>query len=218
MRAALMGAAALLFAGCGPSDFDRRITEGTYHGFTIGESGPAAYDLFRIKRLEKGNSGFLWCRSLDPDGSRIAQAGASYGLWNEWDIGRYSENASSGLALWFAHDTLRNANVWGIGKPADLVNGMRWDSALSLVKRIFRDSLKDSIEINISEKNFDKDYDACLVDSAFGPYLPEDSANVWRLGYGSSSGCSEGLRLLFRNGVLAEIRHSRNCVNGFNGI
>jgi hypothetical protein len=222
------GSSALLLAACGPEGFERRITEGSFQGFTIGSSGPEAYELFRIKRLEKGKGGSPACGGEDPDGSRIAAAGASYGLWGQWVVRRSlgPDSTDKGLSLWFQYDTLRHANVWGMGRPGDLVTGMRWDSALSVVKRVARDSLRDSLNIALYEKNFDKGYDPCLVDTAFGPggwvgrgpgtspVEPMTRAAAWHLTLGGRGGCGESLTLYFRGDTLFEILHVRYCNQG----
>jgi hypothetical protein len=218
-------ASALLLAACGPPDFEKRVTEGSYQGFTIGSTGPEAYEVFRL-RPERDGYRTVSCGGPDVDGSRIAAAGASYGLWNQWVVRRSPgpDSMNKVLSLWFQQDTLRYANVWGMGRPADLATGLRWDSVLSIVKRVARDSLRDSLDIDLDEKDFDKDYDPCLVDSAFGPWRGDDAkpsdsppvtgAVVWRLDLKSLNTCGESLSLLFREGLLVEIRHSRYCSQG----
>jgi hypothetical protein len=225
MRAFLIGAAALWFAACGPEGFEKRVAEGSYQGFTIGSTGPQAYEVFRL-RPERNGYRTVSCGGFDPDGTRIATAGDSYGLWNQWVVRRSlgPDSTDRGLSLWFEHDTLRHANVWGIGRPADLVTGMGWDSVLSLVKRVARDSLGDSLDIDLDEKNFEKDYDLCLVDSAFGPWTwvggeipgrnpvePVTMAAGWHLSLSAPQGCAEGMTLYFRGDTLFQIHHARTC-------
>jgi hypothetical protein len=197
---------ALALVACAPPDIDRRYTEGSYEGFTIGSSGAEAYGRFAQKVLEEGNHTYLSCEIVDRD-SVLAGAGAGYGLWKRWDLIGLRDSAFEHFGLRFDNGFVTQVSVGG----PPFFPGMSVDAALAALKDTVSRASYDSLLIGLREKDFNAAYDSCMEDIAWDPQAATDSLRYWTLYYPGSTTCADGLSLIFRDRVLVEIHRFRSC-------
>jgi hypothetical protein len=195
-----------LFTACAPPEIDRRYTEGSYEGFTIGSSGAEAYGRFAEKVLEEGNRTYLSCEIVDRD-SLFAGAGASYGLWKQWLLVGVRGTEYQNFGLRFETGLVSEVSIGG----PRFFTGMSADSALAVLKDTVGRASYDSLLIRLKQKDFSAAYDSCMEDIAWDPQAATDSLRYWTLYYPGSTTCADGLSLIIRDRILVEIHRFRSC-------
>jgi hypothetical protein len=191
----------VMLAACGPPSIDKEIIQGSYDGFTIGDSASTVYQRLREKALSRELPANADCYLAGPDSTVLDRMEPHVRVWKRWVVLAYGSGGVDSVRVDFRADTVAEATM-------PLLSGQGYDSAWARLRARVRANGYDSLDFRLTRKDLEKPLAACMADTAFRPvYGPW---KIWSIRYRSSCDLDD-LQLFLKNGVLDVILRTRYC-------